>query len=100
MECYPCCRFVLLPIYPVCTSQSPNNANRSRDTGSAMAHLHTLNHGCGPSRCHGQIPKFPEDPFSARVSNGAANGVLAAGLPEEFAEFLRTGGKPAVVATA
>jgi predicted phosphodiesterase len=27
--------------------------------------------------------------------DGAANGVLAAGLPEEFAEFLRTGGKPA-----
>jgi hypothetical protein len=65
-----------------------------------MAPLQSLNHADPPSRCHGQIPKFPEDPFSARVSNGAANGVLAAGLPEEFAEFLRTGGKPAVVATA
>jgi predicted phosphodiesterase len=31
--------------------------------------------------------------------DGAVRGVLAAGLPEEFAEFLRTGGKPAAVAT-
>lgn len=30
----------------------------------------------------------------------AARGVIAAGLPEEFAEFLRTGGNPAPVATA
>ena len=30
---------------------------------------------------------------------GAAQGVLAAGLPEEFAEFLRTGGAPAPAAT-
>ena len=30
----------------------------------------------------------------------AARGVIAAGLPEEFAEFLRTGGKPTPVATA
>jgi predicted phosphodiesterase len=29
-----------------------------------------------------------------------AAGVIAAGLPEEFAEFLRTGGKPTVAATA
>jgi hypothetical protein len=29
-----------------------------------------------------------------------AGGVTAAGLPEEFAEFLRTGGKPTVAATA
>lgn len=28
----------------------------------------------------------------------AAHGVLSAGLPEEFAEFMRTGGKPAVTA--
>ena len=30
----------------------------------------------------------------------AARGVIAAGLPEEYAEFLRTGGKPTPVATA
>jgi diadenosine tetraphosphatase ApaH/serine/threonine PP2A family protein phosphatase len=30
----------------------------------------------------------------------AARGVVAAGLPEEFADFLRTGGKPVVVPVA
>jgi predicted phosphodiesterase len=30
----------------------------------------------------------------------AARGIVAAGLPEEFAEFLRTGGRPAAAAAA
>ena len=44
-------------------SHSPTTCSNASDTGSDMAHLHALYHADGVARCHGRIPKFPEDPI-------------------------------------
>jgi hypothetical protein len=45
----------------------------------------------GDGEPHVEFVRVPYD------VDAAASGVLAAGLPTEFAEFLRTGGKPTTV---